>query len=184
MTACNIATSIVHCKLDYCNSLYYNLLKFQITALQLIQNSLDPAVVTAPKSCHITPILRCLHWLKITKHIEYKLLSLTKSSQPHNLHIFTTLSLFILLAALALDLSLTSLNRSTTNMLWDRFTSLGHPCKFQRLSRLGSSQVVGVSQTLRRWTEGATYVWQVDHHIGHWPTFQLSLFCKFNLSLI
>jgi len=22
-----------------------------------------------------------------------------------------------------------------------------------------------------RWTEGATYVWQGDHHVGHWPTF-------------
>ena len=31
--------------------------------------------------------------------------------------------------------------------------------------------VVGVSQTLRRWTEGATYVWQGDHQVGHWPTF-------------
>ena len=31
--------------------------------------------------------------------------------------------------------------------------------------------VVGVSQTLRRWTEGATYIWQGDHHVGHWPTF-------------
>ena len=31
--------------------------------------------------------------------------------------------------------------------------------------------VVGVSQTLRRWTEGATYVWHGDHHVGHWPTF-------------
>ena len=34
---------------------------------------------------------------------------------------------------------------------WDRFTSLGHPCKFQRVSRLGSVTarhlVVGVSQT-------------------------------------
>jgi len=30
---------------------------------------------------------------------------------------------------------------------------------------------VGVSQTLRRWTEGATYVRQGDHHVGHWPTF-------------
>ena len=29
----------------------------------------------------------------------------------------------------------------------------------------------GVSQTLRRWTEGATYIRQGDHHIGHWPTF-------------
>jgi len=30
---------------------------------------------------------------------------------------------------------------------------------------------VGVSQTLRRWTEGATYIWQGDHQVGHWPTF-------------
>jgi len=28
-------------------------------------------------SCHITPILRSLHWLRITERIEYKLLSLT-----------------------------------------------------------------------------------------------------------
>ena len=31
--------------------------------------------------------------------------------------------------------------------------------------------VVGVSQTLRRWTEGATYIRQGGHHVGHWPTF-------------
>jgi len=72
-----IATSIVHSKLDYCNSLYYNLPKSQITCLQLIQNSLARALVEVPKSCHITPVLRSLPWLKITERIEYKLLSLT-----------------------------------------------------------------------------------------------------------
>jgi len=36
---------------------------------------------------------------------------------------------------------------------------------------LHGSQVVGLSQTLRRSTEGATYVRQGDHHVGHWPTF-------------
>jgi len=36
---------------------------------------------------------------------------------------------------------------------------------------LHGSQVVSVSQTLQHWTEGATYVRQVDHHVGHWPTF-------------
>jgi len=36
---------------------------------------------------------------------------------------------------------------------------------------LHGSQVVGVSQTLRRCKGGATYVWQGDHHVGHWPTF-------------
>jgi len=38
---------------------------------------------------------------------------------------------------------------------------------------LHGTLVVGVSQTLRRWTEGATYIRQGDHHVGHWPTFQL-----------
>ena len=41
---------------------------------------------------------------------------------------------------------------------------------------LHGTLVVGVSQTLRCWTEGATYIWQGGHHIGHWPTF-LVLFC-------
>ena len=31
--------------------------------------------------------------------------------------------------------------------------------------------VVGVSQTLRRWTEGATYIAHRGHHLGHWRTF-------------
>ena len=31
--------------------------------------------------------------------------------------------------------------------------------------------LVGVSQTLRRWTDGATYIRQGGHHVGHWPTF-------------
>jgi len=58
---------------------------------------------------------------------------------------------------------------------WDRSGSLRHPFKFQRFSCLGSITarhlVVGVSQTLRRWTEGATCVRQGDHHVGHLPTF-------------
>ena len=57
---------------------------------------------------------------------------------------------------------------------WDPSGSLRHPCKFQRLFRHGSVTarhlVVGVSQTLRRWTEGASYVRQGDHQVGHWPT--------------
>ena len=44
----------------------------------------------APKSSHITPILRSLHWLKINERIEYKLLSLTykvlTTTQPSYLY--------------------------------------------------------------------------------------------------
>ena len=70
-TSSTIITSIVHSKLDYCNSLCHNLPKSQITRLQQTQNSLARAVVEAPKSSHITPILWSLHWLKITERIEY-----------------------------------------------------------------------------------------------------------------
>jgi len=75
-TASTIVTSIVHSKLDYCNSLYYNLPEYQLNRLQLIQNSLARAVVRAPKSSHI-PSLRSLHWLKIKERLAYKILSLT-----------------------------------------------------------------------------------------------------------
>jgi len=36
---------------------------------------------------------------------------------------------------------------------------------------LNGTLVVGVSQTLRHWTECATYIRQGGHHVGHWPTF-------------
>jgi len=45
-----IAASIVHSKLDYCNSVYYNLPKSQINRLQQIQKCLARTVVKAAKS--------------------------------------------------------------------------------------------------------------------------------------
>ena len=36
---------------------------------------------------------------------------------------------------------------------------------------LHDTRVVGVSQSLRRWTQGATYIRKGGHHVGHWPTF-------------
>jgi len=64
---------------------------------------------------------------------------------------------------------------TSANNGWDRLAGLGHPIIFQRVSSPDSVTarhlVVGVSQTLRCWTEGATYVHQGDHHVGHWPTF-------------
>jgi len=89
-TASTIATSIIHFKLDYCNSLYYNLPQSQIKKIQNIQISLARAVTRTPKSSHITPVLKFLHWLKINKRIKYKLFSLTykvlTTHQPRYLH--------------------------------------------------------------------------------------------------
>jgi len=41
---------------------------------------------------------------------------------------------------------------------------------------LHGTLVVSVSQTLRRRTEGAIYIQQGGHHVGHWPTFLVLLF--------
>jgi len=38
---------------------------------------------------------------------------------------------------------------------------------------LHDTPVLGFSQTLRRWAEGATYICQGGHHVGHRPTFHL-----------
>jgi len=75
----------VHSKLDYCNSLSYNLPNTQINRLQQIQYSLSRAVLKAPKSSHINPAVKSLHWLKIKQRIDYKILSHTESSPPLNL---------------------------------------------------------------------------------------------------
>src|SRR6218665_252640 len=87
--ASTIATSIVHSKPDYCNSLFLNLDSTQIQRLQLIQNSLARAVTRTPRHHHITPVLKSLHWLKIPERIHFKVLSLTynslQSSQPTSL---------------------------------------------------------------------------------------------------
>jgi len=76
-TAHAIGTSLVHSRLDYCNSLYLNLPKTQLNRLQHIQNSLTRAVVAAPRSSPADHILKSLHWLKVPERIEYKIISTT-----------------------------------------------------------------------------------------------------------
>src|SRR5258706_14820091 len=89
-TAKTIATSLVHSRLDYCNSLFLNLPYSELNRLQLILNTAARAIAKTPKFHHITPILKSLHWLKINQRIHYKILSITcktlQSQQPSYLH--------------------------------------------------------------------------------------------------
>jgi len=64
-------------RLDYCKSLLYGLPKYQLSKLQRVMNASARLVYCAPKSCHITPLLRELHWLPVCYHIEYKIILLT-----------------------------------------------------------------------------------------------------------
>ena len=81
--------------LIYHNSLYHNLPNSQLNRLQQIQNSLARAVVKAPKSLHVTPILKSLHCRSTNAlNINFFLLP-TKFLKPVNLAILTIWSLFI-----------------------------------------------------------------------------------------
>ena len=91
--------------------MFYGLPKYQINRLQHIQRALALArtVVQAPKFQHITPILKSLHWLKVSEGIEYKIISLTKFSILLSHHISITLYLFSLLMVTTHALHLMSL---------------------------------------------------------------------------
>src|SRR6218665_1546120 len=91
-TACTIATSIVHSKLDYCNSLFYSINSSQIKRLQTIQNALARAVTKIPKLHHITPVQKSLHWLKIPQRIHYKIASLTYNTSNLSTHLHSPTS--------------------------------------------------------------------------------------------
>ena len=57
-------------------SLFLNLPANQLDRLQLVLNSAVRAVTKIPRFHHITPILKSLHWLKISQRKHYKILSI------------------------------------------------------------------------------------------------------------
>ena len=64
-------------KLDNCNSLLYGLPTIHINKLRRVQNAAARLVTNTPRTCHITPILKDLHWLPIKYRIEFKIVLLT-----------------------------------------------------------------------------------------------------------
>jgi hypothetical protein len=157
-TACTIATSLVHSKLDYCNSLLLNLPSAQTNRLQLVLNSAARAVTKTPKFHHITPILKSLHWLNINERIQYKVLSLTyktlNSSRPAYLHTLVTVNH----SRSTRSSSLVTLNRPSNPShlqltkrsfyheapaMWNRL-----PPEFRQLAPLSSTSPLAISPTL------------------------------------
>jgi hypothetical protein len=63
--------------LDYCNGLLVGLPKGLIDLLQHAQNCAARVIKRTPRSAHISPVLKELHWLPIKYRIQYKTLLLT-----------------------------------------------------------------------------------------------------------
>ena len=60
-----VANALVSSRLDYCNSLFRSLSKFNLRKLQCIQNSAARIVSNTSRYTSITPVLRKLHWLPV-----------------------------------------------------------------------------------------------------------------------
>ena len=72
--------AFVTSRLDNGNALFYGLPQNQISRLQHIQNTAARVVTLSRKSCHITPILKELHWLPVSQRIAFKLMLIVHKS--------------------------------------------------------------------------------------------------------
>jgi hypothetical protein len=73
--------SLIHAsvtsRLDYCNTLLYGLPCTLINKLQRVQNTGARIITRSSRHDHIRPVLKDLHWLPISRRIDYKMLMLT-----------------------------------------------------------------------------------------------------------
>ena len=69
-----LVQSTVIVRLDYCNSLYHGLPMKLIKRLQLAHNSAARLITLTSRFEHISPILKQLHWLRIHKRCQFKIL--------------------------------------------------------------------------------------------------------------
>ena len=62
VTIKTIATSLVSSKLDYCNSILYNIPNQKRNKLQSVQYCLARVVTRSPRFCSVIPLLKSPHW--------------------------------------------------------------------------------------------------------------------------
>ena len=68
-----LASSFILSRLDYCNSLFKNINKEQISKLQKLQNFAAKVILRKSIRDHVTPCLIHLHWLPVQYRIDFKL---------------------------------------------------------------------------------------------------------------
>ena len=66
--------AVVSSRLDYCNSLFYNMRKENTNKLQKVQNAAARLVVRKRKRDSISQTIKDLHWLRVESRVIFKLL--------------------------------------------------------------------------------------------------------------
>ena len=67
-----VTNALVSSRLDYCNSLFRSISKFNLCKLQRTQNSAARNVSNTSRYTSITPVLKKLNWLPVEQHIMLK----------------------------------------------------------------------------------------------------------------
>ena len=90
-----ITTALITSRLDYCNSLLYNIASKGILKFQCVLNCLARVVTRSPRFSHSVPLLKSLHWLPVQSRIIFKLCTIAyqtlSSGEPW--YLFSMLSL-------------------------------------------------------------------------------------------
>ena len=73
-TCRQVVHAFVTSRLDFCNSLLVGLLRSTTGKLQRCQNMAARVITRTPKSEHITPVLRELHWLPVEQRVNFPVL--------------------------------------------------------------------------------------------------------------
>ena len=64
-------------RIDYCNSLYFQLPKYQLKRMQTIINRAVRIIYSLPYRAHITEYMKDLHWLPLGPRIDFKYILMT-----------------------------------------------------------------------------------------------------------
>ena len=93
--ACStIIHAFISCRLDYCNSILYNVPRSKTDRLQIFQNQYARILRKSQRMEHITPFLEKLHWLKIQDRIIYYILMLTYKLYYNKAALFMRIDFF------------------------------------------------------------------------------------------
>ena len=135
--------ALISIRLDYCNSILYNLPKNSILRLQRIQNQAARILTKTPRRYHITEVLIDLHWLRIEGRIVYKLLTfkafIDRTSPPYLFELIeqqkSSTNTRTRLANDAFLLKLPPPSRNCSDTFFDHSFTYETPCEWNKLDK-------------------------------------------------